>query len=367
MVSSLSLQATPSGRFHVSYTKRPAGRRELIARGDEATVTRLVGGGYDGMVERLQHSNQGHSKDPFYPFYERANDGQLPIPGHRPETFVIRFFHLAFSKLIFPDNFINVTEMKLQKTTSGLLAAAYSDYVQTSEDAIQRRRQHYHQYYAPAGKEFHDNLPPVQTEIAIQKLRRDSRKISNDEKSAKMQLRYSIDHQEFVKEPGLLLKTEETLKAGILISHPSMNYGLDHNGNIVFFEVDSISLNQAVVAANNSTQRNEAIGLLAMSLAVALKGAAHMDREELLRNDWYSEYRNIEVQDLYEAALYLLMMENRGEYIPTIIKDPHKPDWNGTTCPISFMEWSRHVREKSRLDIGQFPRFSIDQQIFATS
>ncbi|MDD5594286.1 MAG: hypothetical protein PHG97_06075 [Candidatus Margulisbacteria bacterium] len=368
MLSALTLQAKPFGGFRVSYTKRPAGQRKLIARGDEATVTRLVGGEYNGMVERLQHSNQDRFKaDLFYSFCNsipgRLPTGLLPIPYYRPEKFVVNFFQLAFSKLIFPDNFINVTEMKLQRTKSGLLTSFYSDYIQIREDTIQQRRQNYHQYYAPTGERLPKGLSSDQAEITIQKCRRDPRKRSEDEILAKKLLATSADGQEYEKEPTLLSKFDEISKAGIFVVHPSMNYGIDHNGNIVFFEIESISLNQAVKEANNSKQRNEAIGLLAMSLAIALKGAAHL--EKAVQNDWYSEYHNIEVQDLYEATLCLLTVEKAERHLPTILKDPFGFDWAGLIKPIDYKEWSRHVKEKSSLDIGQFPRFSIDPQIFA--
>ncbi len=206
--------------------KPEPGRRSLICRGDEAKVTRLSSGRMEGLVERISHVNLADfsiydvKRFTLKSQWGNIDDGIFNSiePGHH----VMKFLAHGYARVLFPENFPRFHEFRAHCTHPRFVYSSYSDYVPDSTGTIERKTRDRKKFYEHA-----DGYP-----IKIR----------------------AIQFERIVT-PGLADAIEKISRAGIIIDHPEANYHV-HDGKIVFFDIDGISMNP------RQTENHEALSIL---------------------------------------------------------------------------------------------------------
>jgi hypothetical protein len=221
------------------------GRRESICKSDEARVGRMIRPEkYAGMVERLQvGDNNPFSKSmKFVIFPSPDGDNRYPVNPADPSNPLLRFLSLRFARSLFPDNFVDMRELRISKKTGGkLVSAMYSDYVPDATGVIPRRDEYFRKFYGTTDGGRQKNI---------------------------QQEAMRIEHESCATLSNVSRMMD---LAGIIVPYPEFNYHVS-NGKVVFFEVLGIDFPQAFAAVNDFAPGiGEPIVLLSMIYGVMLR------------------------------------------------------------------------------------------------
>ncbi len=231
----------------ISCARPVGGRRELICRGDEATVSRVRGvRGYAGMVERLQRIpsyKEAIQLTTFNIWTARHGDMNLDI-AIRPDTttyHLLRFVSLRFAKAIFPENFVDCHEIRFFREEGHRYAATYSDFVPDDNGVVQRRKRYAEAFYAEEDEEQQEKI------------------------------RERMHEKERKMNPSLVPTVRDLREVGgIILAHPEANYHLS-DGSLVFFEIEGIDIWDASAFSYN----DEIQGYLSLFYAIVLRQASY--------------------------------------------------------------------------------------------
>lgn len=202
----------------ISLQNPPKGRRIQICRADEAVVRRIISlDKYNGMCERIQKV----SALPFHFLIVRTDDfegtASIRISPMEAVYHLLKFLSARFARAMFPDNFVNMHELRFFRKRDGLYAATYSDFVPDETGVIKRRHAAMQRFYQAKTKNESDEV--------IRK----------------------TDSQERISNPAIVELAECIGRVGIGIPHPEANYHVS-DGKTVFFEVCSLHMDQAIEA-----------------------------------------------------------------------------------------------------------------------
>ena len=220
------------------------GERKLICKTDEARVSRIHGRPpYGGMVERLQRVERKHGKvQNFMILMKNEQYASSGLIGqHEPLYHVIKFLALGMARAIFPDNIVNVHELRFFTRRGKLYAATYSDFVPDESGVVERLRA-----------------------VRVRYNRAKTRE-------ADLRIIGEADEEERRLNPNLGELVEKIEKGcGILLAHPEANYHMS-DGKIVFFEANGLDfgemLEAGIVAAQGTGSH------LALDMAVWMLSA----------------------------------------------------------------------------------------------
>lgn len=227
-------------------------RKELICRGDEAKVSRIMSGRYKGMVERLQDSSLSRLEDgtPMQMFHVTLGEDNpsLENQSNTPNTSIMyslfQFLSLRAAGLMFPGNFLIPRFLHLSSNGESVVSAMYSDFVPDESGRVQRTNDYRRRFYDDG-------------EHATWGEKRLFRLVADDEERKLC--------------PALLPLVEAVEDVGIILAHPEANYQVS-GGNIVFFEVQSINPLLAAEYCSEALEDNmPAREILALIHMVALK------------------------------------------------------------------------------------------------
>ncbi len=210
----------------VRHIPPPEGKRKLLCKTDEATVSRIHTPGklHDGMVERLQRYGKTHDCETAtfkirdlsrnYQTHQlikiRSELESVSEPSYT-SYHIMKFMALRLARTLFPENFIDASELRLFEKEGERYAAMYSDFVGDDNNVVQRRKKTMSRFYAMCD---------------------DGRRYS---------LLRSSDKKEHELNPDLAGAVRRLKKAGLIIPHPEANYHLS-GGKTVFFEVEGINI-----------------------------------------------------------------------------------------------------------------------------
>ncbi len=226
-------------------------KKQLICRGDEAKVSRILGGRYKGMVERLQDSSKSRLEDgtPTQLFHITVGEDNpsLENQSYTPNTSILypvfQFLSLRAAGLMFPGNFVTPRFLRLSSEGGRVISAMYSDFVPDDSGRVQRTNDYRRRFY------------------------------DDDEHATwgeKRLFRLVADDEERKLCPTLLPLVETVEDAGITLAHPEANYQVS-GGKIVFFEVQSINPLAAAEYCLGELENTPARETLALIHMVALK------------------------------------------------------------------------------------------------
>lgn len=179
-------------------------KKELICRGDEATVSRILSGRYKGMVERLQRGPRAITQ--YFDIklgdhvQQRKDFGNNTLPYH-----LLHYLALRLAYRLFPENFPRAHTLHISKEGT-VCSAMYTDYVPDGNGRLKRT--------ASAMKRYYEGN-------------------SDQEREA---IRLAADEVEHALSPGLSHLVDEIQSAGLKVPHPEANYHLSGE-NLVFFEI----------------------------------------------------------------------------------------------------------------------------------
>lgn len=221
------------------------GRREPICKSDEARVSRLnKPEKYAGMVERLQVGDDSpFSKSMRFVIHPTPDGTNLfPVFPENPANPMLRFLSLRFARSLFPDNFVNMHELRISARAGGKLASAmYSDYVADETGVIPRRAEFFRKFY-------------------------ETKDIGRQEQIQQDAMRSEHESCASLSEVSRIMEL-----SGIIVPHPEANYHVS-GGKVVFFEVLGLDLPKAFEAVNGFAPGiGEPIVLLSMIYGVMLR------------------------------------------------------------------------------------------------
>ncbi len=221
------------------------GRRESICKSDEAKVSRMIRPEkYAGMVERLQVGDDSpFSKSMRFVIHPTPDGTNLyPVYPENPANPILRFLSLRFARSLFPDNFVDMHELRISTKAGGKLASAmYSDYVPDETGVIPRRAEFFRLFYG------------TKDSWRQEQIRQDATRTEHESCATLTEVSRMM---------GL---------SGIIVPHPEANYHVS-DGKVVFFEVLGIDLPKAFAAVDGLAPGiGEPIVLLSMIYGVMLR------------------------------------------------------------------------------------------------
>lgn len=189
----------------IRYAQPIRGRRELICKGDEASVSRVWGPERNGLVERVQSVETKHS-DITFTFNEPKlwSVGQQHLAYH-----LIKFLAGRLARKLFPENFVRLKQMRIFESEGRLAVATYSDFVPDENGVIARRER--------AKERF---------------------EIVKDLKKAE-EIKKESDGIENLIAPQIEGLAQKFHEVGLCLAHPQANYHITDQ-NIVFFEITGL-------------------------------------------------------------------------------------------------------------------------------
>jgi len=250
------------------------GRREPLCKSDEARASRMTGPEkYAGMVERLQVAGSSPFSNSMRFVIHPTPDGTnvYPFYPENPRNPMLRFLSLRLAKSLFPDNFVDMRELRISERRGKIVSAMYSVYVPDQTGVIPRRDEFSRNYYGSRGNERRE------------------------------QIRNDAARTEHESCPSLSSAIRTADLAGIIVPHPEANYHFS-DGNVVFFEVLGIDFPKAFSAVNTLAPGiGEPIVLLSMIYGVML-------RDYSKRNPGYvsrlgSRYERLDFDSITLSAL----------------------------------------------------------------
>jgi len=204
----------------IKYAPPVKGKRKLLCRTDEATVSRIRApfSSYDGMVERIQPvSTPEKDKVKGIMFNLRFGSGDLGV-NYGPVDIMyhlMKFLSLRAAKSTFPENIVNVVELRIFRRHGAVQTAMYSDFVSDDNGVIARRKE--------AMRRFYVNTSPKE----------------------KLQIITSADRCERKMNPSLGPLALKIQRTGYSLSHPEANYHVS-DGATVFFEIDGVGIHKVI-------------------------------------------------------------------------------------------------------------------------
>jgi hypothetical protein len=242
------------------------GKREQIFTGDQAQVSRIwTKGKHNGLVERrsvgedfLFTYNSIKGEDD----HKRGNT--IIIEGG--SSSVLKYISTKVAGAFFPGNFVNYREIRIGKKRTNV----YSDFVDDTTGASQRKREAMERYYRENNWRIRDRI------------------------------RDTADKKEHELAPQLKTKIEEVETAGICMKHPEANYQIDSQGRIVFFEVDGIKIVKALdYAYRQNCERG--IQMLALLGALMAKKLAKIERDS--RSTLFEKVLERDLEETFDAQM----------------------------------------------------------------
>jgi hypothetical protein len=192
-------------------------RREFVTEEDGSETKLLTENAwYDGKVERRQRFSQLDDRLPQMVFQFQLSDfGRYYFGASTRMYHILKFMALSLARSMFPDNFLNATELRIFSKGGVEYAATYSDFVRDGNGARKRMMKARRLFY-----------------------------MAEDRKEQE-RIRDAADKKERELVPQLAPLIETVSNAGIEVPHPEVNYHLTTNG-VVFFEVSGINLQMAL-------------------------------------------------------------------------------------------------------------------------
>ena len=229
---------------------RGLGKRKVICRGDEATVSRIfLGSGKKDLVERIQSFETNMPLDhDFIISFRPENDLRIGrniqwLPASAAYH-LQKFFSLRLAKALFPENFVECRDIRFFTRSGHGMAATYSDFVADESGVVARRARNMKQYY----RMLYSRADPESLEHA-------------------RAFRRQCDEKENNLNPALAPLVRRIRTSGIHITHPETNYHVE-NGKTVLFEVNGITLLRAYAASCASPNRQAALDALSTMLSI---------------------------------------------------------------------------------------------------
>jgi|GEM_PF-4588791 len=236
---------------------RGLGKRTVLCKGDEATVSRICPGpGKKGLVERVQplQSDTFLGQEFTIPVrlgYDKkwlASDAAYHLQ---------KFFSLRLAKALFPEHFPECKEIRFFARSGHTMAATYSDFVSDETGVVARRaknmKQYYRMLYSPTDSESFGHARAFCRQC---------------------------DETENKLNPALAPLVRKIRTSGISISHPEMNYHIE-NGKTVFFEVIGLKLIHAYFASCASPNRQAALDALSTILSICILDCSLCRQKEM--------------------------------------------------------------------------------------
>jgi len=233
----------------IKFAPPVKGKRELLCRTDEATVSRIRAPflKYDGMVERMQPvSIPQKDKVKGIMFNLRFGSGDLGV-NYGPVDIMyhlMKFLSLRAAKSKFPENIVNAVELRVFRCHGAAHTAMYSDFVSDDNGVIARRKKAMRRFYG---------------------------KTSTKEK---IQIITAADRCETKMNPKLGPLASKIRKAGYSLCHPEANYHVS-DGATIFFEIDRVEIHKVL---NNKSlsgiDSDPAAQLVLLMRALAIKECA---------------------------------------------------------------------------------------------
>ena len=216
--------------MEVKIGKRERGRREHIFTGDEAVVSRIwmPGSKYDGMVERIQPLKNTETSGTITIIRgERSTKAvqMKSLVSDNPLYHLIKFYAARLARGRFPENFIDIEELRYIKRGKEVASAMYSQFIEDSTNEREARKRAMEKYY-------------------------NFRKRGNDDEAEEFKITDENEHRE--KRPQLRILIERFEEEGFVIVHPCANYQVDKSGNVVFFELEAINIKK--MGIRNATE-----------------------------------------------------------------------------------------------------------------
>jgi len=279
--------------MRVCYGEPPAGRRQLLCKGEEATVRRIISGKYEGLVERVQPVSAappGHEFSLVSSYHGNYLWGKgNPVVAHNVGAHVgiyhlLKSMALGYANAVMPENFVAPREVRFFRKTNGWVSAAYSDYVPDGTRVIKRRKAAMLRFHR-AIKEYRGG--PAGKETAKEFDRRAGRE--------PLMIRDKSDAMERKLNPQLSSLAKRAYKSGILVPHPEANYHLS-KGRTVFFEITALGIPRALSATSGSERSADAVRWLSTIYSVFLKAFAHA-----IRHTTGNERTRVNAHELAEA------------------------------------------------------------------
>jgi hypothetical protein len=260
--------------------QRLEGKRALICKGDEATVSRITTGRHKGLVERLQRFSQANSLREFkfrlnYPFNIcDYGSGQFPY-------YLFKFLAIGYARSILPKNFVPIHQLRFFQEGQHRYAVMYSDHVPDKTGIIQRRSKSMDRFYATDCTKEADAL------------------------------RDAADQHELSINPALQPAIETANKFGIEIAHPEANYHSTEEGNPVFFEINELFLKQCVdhMLCAKDPKKEQAKRFLALICSAAIKLHYLSRFNKGLYDENTLSFREITLKQLYNAVCSIFSNE----------------------------------------------------------
>ncbi|MBI5159738.1 hypothetical protein HY992_06485 [Candidatus Micrarchaeota archaeon] len=253
-------------------------RREFLARGEEATVSRVwLPGRREPLVERRQRlASHPSTYKELLVFEDRMGILVSPL---QDRYYWFSFYALQIALLLAPDSFMRVRSLHFSDEPEGRFALMYSDLVEDSNGAIERK--------AKSIEEF--------------------RKLFASTFGAEFDKAYDA-----LRARGDALERDTTCSLGAAISniprciavpHPEANYHLAPDGRIVFFEVAKIDINELLRFSRklSRTKRSKLLSKQLLFKACQLYLATTLD----VWLNWNSSHKT----DEYRALLLRLVSE----------------------------------------------------------
>lgn len=267
----------------IRCAKPVKGKRKLLCKTDEATISKVFTKDGRELVERLQHL---HTKAGEAPHHFKLD----LIPGSRIQTLLrfhpdnpayhlLKFLAIRAAHDLFPDHFVHCHEIRFFRDGDRRATATYSDFVSDDDGAIGRRKEAMRRFYATTDKA--------------------------------RQLRIILDSksEERLRNPLLGPTLDMVQSAGFHIPHPEANYHLS-DGRIVFFEVSGMDMLRLINIAKMA-QDDDALKTLAFAYSMVLRDLAnkieaHPDRPVSLRP--HRSFKEADLSNISEI-IYSLFLE----------------------------------------------------------
>lgn len=273
--------------------KPVSARREFICNGDEARVSRILTGPYEGLVERLQTDVPKE----FLKTFDIKHGANIFYSAkyYHPLYHAMKFLSHLYAKKVLPDHFPFFHELRVYHGKKTVYSS-YSDFVPDQTDTLVRK--------AVARKRYYKENDPS--------------------------IRLESDEIENILHPELKEAIGKLVQAGIVIHHPEANFHF--NGNIVFFDIDGLFLDQA-----RKTNNREALSILSMIPSIILKGKMDVEFEKLVK--FFQSYLQInsDYLELKNLSEYIEMIGGDLDDLSSLyLRAPKLPNIVEINCPDLF-------------------------------
>ncbi len=286
----------------IKYAGPVRGGRELMCKTDEAQVSRIRGSSarYEGMVERLQTNatvGRDHSfaiKGTNGDYHGNPRSYEYRVSAESCIYHFGRFLALRAARALFPDNIVDVRELRMRRENGVLYSATYSDFVSDDNGVIKRRADTMREFYA--------------------------RTFASED--ARRRFVAAADRAERRLNPDLEPLSSRIKEAGIGLSHPEQNYHLS-DGTTVFFEIDDIDPKKVATAALEAGAK-QAIKAVANMYALTVK---HIAVLEMFKDNSNRLFRNVADTALPYTYGYVL----------EILSNPELDKYDWIAHPMEFI------------------------------